>query len=335
LCGALIRGEDDLEGLERLFKAGEWHGLAGIQSIEKSLELALIRMIAHIAAIEHFHVQLAPGSFVRVQLHGVKFVIQQAALAAAEVGVEVVWLEAVHDGGGFAHSAVFEVQDGHAGGVVFIGLEDITLRLGGERAHTLHLTAHHHQQGIQCMAACGEECAAAVFLAGVPAELPIPWADAVVVVHLAIVQAAEQAFIEQGFGDLELIGEAALEAYAAFDAVGFRGGGDFTHFLQGVGHRFFENDVLLRIRSGDGLIAVLARVAGDVHHMDARVSEYGIDALVALDLAAVLGAELRVIQLAGGVDRRDLALGGFVDCLDVSSGCPAISDNADVVFFHG
>jgi len=55
--------------------------------------------------------------------------------------------------------------------------------------------------------------------------------------------------------------------------------------------------VLLRFRGGDGLSAVLARVAGDIDDMDLRIGEQGFDVIVGLDLAAVLGAE------RGGIER--------------------------------
>jgi len=64
--------------------------------------------------------------------------------------------------------------------------------------------------------------------------------------------------------------------------------------------------VLLRLGGGDGLGAVLARVAGDVDDVDVRVGEQGLDGLVGLDLAAVLGAEGRGVERSRGVDRRDL-----------------------------
>jgi hypothetical protein len=85
----------------------------------------VVGMIAHVAGVEHLHGELAPGGLVGVQLHGVELVVEQAALAAAEVGVEVVGLQAVHHGGGLADAAVLEVDEGDAGGVVFVGLEDV------------------------------------------------------------------------------------------------------------------------------------------------------------------------------------------------------------------
>ena len=272
---------------------------------------------------------------VRVQLHGVEFVIQKAALAAAEVRVEVIRLQAVHDGSGFAHRAVFETDDRRAAGVVFVRLEDVAAALRGEGADALDFAAHHHEERVERVATGGEQGAAAVFLASVPAELAIPRPDAVIVVDFSVVQLAEQTFVDQRLRDGELVRKAALKAHAALHAVRLGGGGDLAHFLQAVRHRFFENDVLLRVRGGHGLVAVLARVAGDVHHVDVRVFEHLIEARVALHRAAEFGAELGVIEFAGRKDRGDLALRGFVDRFDVGGGRPAVSDDADVVFFHG
>lgn len=292
-------------------------------------------MVAHVAGVEHLHGELAPGVLVGVELHGVELVVEDAALAAAQMRVEVVGLQAVHDGGGFADGAVFEADDGGAGGVVFVGLEDLAAAAGGEGADALDLAAHHHEEGVHGVAAGGEEGAAAVLFPGVPTELAVPRADAVVVVDLAVMEAAEEAFIDEGLGDLELVRPAALEADAAFDAVGLGGGGDFADFLEGIGHGLFQDDVLLGIRSGDGLVAVLAGVAGDVHDMDVGVGEHFLDTLVALDGGTMLGGEFGIVELPGGVDGGDLGLGGFVDGFDVGACGPAVSDDSNVVFLHG
>ena len=149
-------------------------------------------MIAHVAGIEHLQVELAPAAFVGLDFCGVKFVIQQAALAADEMGVKVVRLETVHDRGALAHLAAFEIQDRHAGGVVFVRTENFAFALGGEAGHALDFFPHEQQQRIQRVTAGREQSRAAIGLARVPAELAIPGSDAVIVIHLRVVQVAEQ-----------------------------------------------------------------------------------------------------------------------------------------------
>ena len=185
------------------------------------------------------------------------------------------------------------------------------------------------------MATGGEEGAAAVFFTGVPAELAIPGADAVVVVDFAVVNGAEEALVDHGFGGDELAGEAAFEADAAMDAVGFGGSGDVANFLEGVGHGFLQDDVFFGVGGGDGLVAVLAGIGGDVDDVNARIGEHVVEVLVGGDCAAVFGAEFGAIEGAGREDGGDLSLFGGVDGVDVRRGCPSVSDNADVVFFHG
>ena len=332
---ASVGGEDDFEGFEGLREAGPLHVAVFVEGVEELLELGLVGVVADVAAIEHLHGEVTPGGFVGLEFVGVEFVVEEAALAADEVGVEVVGLEAVDDGGAFADAAVFEFDDGDAGGVVLVGGEDFALGFGGEAGDGFDVVAHAEEEGVHGVAAGGEEGAAAVFFAGVPAELAIPRADAVVVVDFAVVNGAEEALVDHGFGGDELAGEAAFEADAAMDAVGFGGGGDVADFLKGVGHGFLQDDVFFGVGGGDGLVAVLAGIGGDVDDVNARIGEHGVEVLVGGDGAAVFGAEFGAIEGAGGVDGGDLSLFGGVDGVDVRCGCPSVSDNADVVFFHG
>ena len=95
--------------------------LAGVERVEERLELRLVRMIADVAAIEHLHRQLAPCVPVQAgELLRVKLVVEHAALAADEVGVEVVRLQAIDDRGAFADGAVLELQERRRCGRVFV-----------------------------------------------------------------------------------------------------------------------------------------------------------------------------------------------------------------------
>ena len=154
---ALIRREDDFEALQRLTQTGEWHVFVFIQRIEEGLELIGVGMITHITGVEHLHRELAPALFVGVQLVGVKFIIEQTAVTADEMGVEVVGLEAVHHRRALAHLATFEMQKRDAGGVVFVRGKNVTPALGRDTAHRLYLGAHEHQQRVQRVAACRQQ----------------------------------------------------------------------------------------------------------------------------------------------------------------------------------
>ena len=95
--------------------------------------------------------------------------------------------------------------------------------------------------------------------------------------------------------------------------------------------------MLLRLGRGDGLFAVLARVAGDVDDLDVGVREEGVHGAVGLDVPAVLRAEGGGVQRTRGVDGGHLREAGGVDGVDVRGGGPAVADHADVVFLgaHG
>ena len=146
---------------------------------------------------------------------------------------------------------------------------------------------------------------------------------------------SEQSFLDHGVGDGELIGEAALKTDAASHAVFLSGGDDVPTLLKGVGHGFFQNQVLAGIGHRDGLGAVLARVAGDVDDLDVGIRQHRIEVGEDSDLAAVLPADFGLIQSSGGINRRDLSFVRCIDRVDVRACCPAVSDDAYVVLFHG
>jgi len=68
------------------------------------------------------------------------------------------------------------------------------------------------------VAACFKQRTASGVLAFAPSELSIPRADAMVVIHFAVMQSAEQAFVQDAFDGEELTREAAFETDAGFDA---------------------------------------------------------------------------------------------------------------------
>jgi hypothetical protein len=73
------------------------------QRVEERLELRLVGMIAHVAAIEHLHAERGPRVLVQApEFLAVEFVVEDAALATDKVGVEVVRLETIDDSCAFA-----------------------------------------------------------------------------------------------------------------------------------------------------------------------------------------------------------------------------------------
>ena len=186
-------------------EAGEGHIFPRIERVEERLELRLIRMVAHVAAIEHLHGKLGPRCFVQpAELHGVELVIEDAALAADEVSVEVIGLEAVHDGCAFAHRAAFEPDERGRRRGVFVGGENGVAALRGVAGDFFHLGIHAEEEGVERVATGGKERAAAEFLVRVPAVLAIPRADAVVVINFTVVEFADEPFLDDGFGAGEI-----------------------------------------------------------------------------------------------------------------------------------
>ena len=106
---------------EGVREAREWHVFSSVERVEERLELRLIRVIAHVAAIEHLHAELGPVRFIEaLEAHAVEAVVEQAAFAADEVRVKIVRLEAVDDGGAFADGPAGEAQERGGAGLVFV-----------------------------------------------------------------------------------------------------------------------------------------------------------------------------------------------------------------------
>ena len=148
------------------------------------------------------------------------------------------------------------------------------------------------------MTPCGEQSAAAILLEGVPAELAVPGADAVIVIHFSIMQITQEALINHSLGADELATEAALEAHAAFDVVLLRSFHDGAAVGDVHRHRLLDDEVLACVGCRDGLILVLAWVAGNIHHMDRRIGQHLVEIGVALDRRAVLRCQFCIVKLA-------------------------------------
>ena len=138
-----------------------------------------------------------------------------------------------------------------------------------------------------------------------------------------------------GLGHLELARVAALEADAGLDLGLLHGLVHRPQFLEREAERLFENEMFARPGGAHGLVQPLGGKAAQRDDMDVRVGEHLVQVVIDADRAAVLGAERRRIQFARGANRRDLAERGGVDGGDVRRCHPAITDDADVVLFHG
>ena len=116
----MVCGENDLVCPGCLFQAGQRHGLLRVESGEKRLELRLIRVVGDIPGVQRFKAQGAPGLFSRFEVARMKLVVQEAALTAHEVGMEIIRLQAVDRRGAFAYTPISKFEQRHTGGGIFI-----------------------------------------------------------------------------------------------------------------------------------------------------------------------------------------------------------------------
>ena len=206
-------------GHERVGEARERHVFPLLERVEERLKLRHIWVVADVAAVEELHREIAPRVSIQAgELLRVKLVVEDAAFTPDQVGVEVVGLQAVDDRRGLADTPVPELQDRRGGRGVFVWREDRIRALRGIARDLVDLRVHAQQQRVDRMAARRQERTAAEAAPRVPAILPVPRADAVVVVDLAIVQFPNESRIDDGLGCKELRRVAALEADARLDA---------------------------------------------------------------------------------------------------------------------
>ena len=131
--------------------------------------------------------------------------------------MEIVRLETIHHRRAFADRAVLELEDGDAGGGVFVGRENFARGPRIVAGDFAHVAAQAEEQGIERVAAGCEQRAPTGVLARVPAKLSVPRPDAVVIVHLCVMEFAEQPLVDGGSGGEELARVTALETDAGFD----------------------------------------------------------------------------------------------------------------------
>src|SRR5256885_152481 len=156
-----------------------------------------------------------------------------------------------------------------------------------------------------------------------------------VIIHLAIVEVAEQATINGGFGGKELARIAALETDAGFHLCLLHGGFDGLAILPGQSEWLFNDEVFAGFGRGHCLLRVVVGIAANRNGVNALVSQQRVEVVVSGDIAAVPGAEFASIEFARRINRGDLRLFGGVDGRDVRGCDPAVTNDADVVLFHG
>ena len=86
-----------------------------------------------------------------------KLVVEQAALAAHEVGVEIVRLQAIHDRGAFPDLAALEFKNRDAARRVFVRLENLAARFCVVARHFRDVVAHAEQERIERVATGGQQ----------------------------------------------------------------------------------------------------------------------------------------------------------------------------------
>ncbi len=335
--GGLVGGEDHLVGAEGVLEGGEGHVLVFGEGGEEGIELSLVGVVGDVAAVDGVDGEFAPFRLVEGgEFIGVEFAVEETAFASDEVGVEVVGLEAIDDAGAFGGAAVGEFEERGGGGGVFVDGEVGVAALGIEGDDGIDIAFHAEEESVHGVAAGAEETGAAAAFLLIPAVLAVPWADAVVVVDFAVVDAAEEAGVDGAFDGGELAAVADLEADAGFDVGLFDGAVDLHAFFPIEGDGFFEDEVFTGFCGGDGEFGVVPWVAGDVDDFEVGLGEEGCGVCEGADGGAVFGAEFCVVERALGEDGGDAGFAGGLEGGDVSRGGPAVADDACIEDFgHG
>src|SRR6185503_4204432 len=118
------------------------------------------------------------------------------------------------------------------------------------------------------MAASREQTAAARFFLYVPAILAVPRADALIIIDFAIVNFAEQSFVEDGLDREKLAGVTAFEADARFHSGFCHGLLNRLAILPRKGERLFNDQMFAGFRRRDCMLHVLMRIAADGNDID-------------------------------------------------------------------
>ena len=327
--------EVDAVGFKRDVKIGARHGFIRPDAIDKGLELRLVGVIGHVARIDQRGFQGAPFVFAHaVQFVGVDAVVEQAAFRADEVNVEVIGLQTIHARSDFCRIAIGEFEEGDRGGVVLVGLENGGLGFGGQAGHFLDLAIHEEQARIEGVATGGEQAGAGKVFFDIPFKLPVPRANAVVVIDFAVVQFPEQALVDDGADHGKVRAKAAFKADAGLHA---RGANGIAHPFEVVVRQadgFFDDQVLARFGSRDRLVRVKFVGRADVDDVNVGIRDHVLVILVRFEGQTVLRGEGVFAVVATRTDRRHTRAIDRFERVDVRPSYPAEPDDADVEITH-
>ena len=109
-----------------------------------------------------------------------------------------------------------------------------------------------------------------------------------VIIHLTVVDLAQQAAVQHGLGDLELAGVTALEADAGFHPGLLHGLVQGAQVFERKAERLFQDQVLAGASGAHGLIQPLAWKAAQRDDMDVGVGEQVIKVVVDVDVGTML-----------------------------------------------
>src|SRR5262245_58323125 len=141
------------------------------------------------------------------------------------------------------------------------------------------------------MATSREQRTSASVLAGIPAELAVPWTNAVIIIHFAVVKIAEQALINDSFGGEKLAGVPALEADAGVHSASLDRIVNRAAVSPIQSQRFFDDHVFARVGGGDGVARMVVRVTANRDSMERLVGEKRVQIRRGGDLSAVARAQ--------------------------------------------
>ena len=248
--------------------------------------------------------------------------------------VEIVRLQAVDHCGAFADPSVGEFHEGRGARRVLVGGEYGVTALRGITGDLFDVAPHAEQQRVERMAARRQQRTAPELLLRVPAILPVPGTDAMVVVDFAVVNPAEQARVDHRPGREKLRRISAFEADAGGDPACRRG---LLH-VDDVGpfdrQRLLDDDVLPMPRGEHELLGVLVRVARDVDDVDVVAFHHRLQVVVHSQLASMACAQLARRQRPRRPDVGDLRLTGCIDRRDMRRRRPAVPEDCDVIRFR-
>ena len=184
-------------------------------------------------------------------------------------------------------------------------------------------------QRVQGMASGGQHAAGPQVLLDIPRELTVPGTHAVVVIHLAVVDAAQQTLVEHGSDHGEVSTVTALETDSGLYAGCADGVADRFHVFVGNGDGLFDYEVFFCAGCGNCLLGMLGMRGANVDHVDVGIGQQGFVVRVRFQRNAILGFQCGRVVFSARADRADLcSLDGF-EGLDMGAGNPPQPDDSN------